>query len=61
MSLKSKSGSHRKVDTARHRKRQKRERGNREKRESARIHAEAEFAQRIRKEPSLKEVIGKEG
>jgi len=43
---KKESGSHRKVDTAKHRKRQRRERGNRETKQSVRIQAEAEFSER---------------
>ena len=51
------SGSHRKVDTARHRKRRKKELENRVIKQERRMKMESEFAQRIQKEPSLKGVI----
>jgi len=57
MGRKNKSGSHKKSSTAKYCKRRRRERGNREIKEANRIHAEAEFAQRIQTEPSLKEGI----
>ena len=64
MSGKPKGGSRKKSSTQKYRKRRKKERENRAtkqeaeiKRQVDRIHEEAEFAQRIRKEPSLKEVI----
>ena len=46
MSNKTNSGSHRKVDTAKHRKRRKKERGNRSVHKVAR--READFAERIK-------------
>lgn len=55
------SGSHRKVDTARHRKRRKLERENRAIKDQERMMLEAEFTRRIQKEPSLKEIIERDG
>jgi len=55
VSRKAKSGSHRKVDTGRHRKRRKKELGNRAVKDRERMKAELEFAQRIQEEPSLTE------
>ncbi len=51
------SGSHRKVDTARHRKHRKKELENRGIKEGWRIKREAEFAQRIQKEPGLADLL----
>ena len=51
VSKKAESGSNRKVDTAKHRKRRKKELSNRSGQKIAR--REVEFTQRIRKEPSL--------
>ena len=47
MGRKEKSGSHRKVDTAKHHKRRKRELENRGYKDQQRIMAEFEFAQRL--------------
>jgi len=54
MSRKTNSGSHRKVDTTTHRKRRKKELTNRSVHKIAR--SEADFAERIRNEPPLKEM-----
>lgn len=48
MSRKTTSGSHRKVDTAKHRKRQKRELENRAVKDKRRVQREVEFAERIK-------------
>ncbi len=58
MSGKPKGGSCKKSSTEKYRKRRKKERENRAIKGRKRIMAEAEFAQRIQKEPSLKEMIG---
>ena len=52
MGSKASSGSHRKVDTAKHRKRRKKELSNRTGQKIVR--READFAERIRNEPPLK-------
>lgn len=61
MNGKSKSGSHKKSSTGKYRKRRKKERENRAIKAQKRIMAEFEFAQRLREEPSLKEVIERDG
>jgi len=61
MSGKSKAGSHKKSSTEKYHKRRKKERENRAIKVQKRMIAEFEFAQRIQKEPSLKEVIGRDG
>jgi len=48
-----------KSSSAKYKKRRRRERGNRATKK--RVKAEFEFAQRIRKEPSLKEIIDRDG
>lgn len=48
MSRKKKSGSHRKVDMAKHRRRQKKERANRAGKTQRRVQREVEFAERIK-------------
>jgi len=61
VSGKPKGGSHKKSSTEKYRKRRKKERGNRAIKVQKRMMAEFEFAQRIREEPSLKEVIERDG
>lgn len=56
MSGKSKGGSRKKSSTQKYRKHRKKERENRALKDQKRMRAEFEFAQRIQKEPSLKEL-----
>ncbi|MBA7652238.1 hypothetical protein ES703_60068 [subsurface metagenome] len=57
MSGKPKGGSRKKSSTKKYHKRRKKERENRAIKVQKRMMTEFEFAQRIREEPSLKEVI----
>jgi len=61
VSGKSKGGSRKKRSTEKYRKHRKKERENRAIKVQKRMMAEFEFAQRIREEPSLKEVIERDG
>jgi len=60
VSGKPKGGSHKKSSTQKYRKHRKKERGNRAIKVQKRRMAEVDFAQRIQKEPSLKEVMGRD-